>query len=78
MNIIIWLLTGILVGWIASKFFDKKKSLVGYLIIGILGSLLGGFLFRLLNIELAGYLGSIITSVIGAAILLFIFNRTKK
>jgi|LGVF01.2.fsa_nt_gb uncharacterized membrane protein YeaQ/YmgE (transglycosylase-associated protein family) len=77
MGFIIWLTTGILIGWIASLFFKKERNLFSYLTIGVLGSLLGGFLFNLLNIEVNGYLGDLFTSVCGAIIFLFIMNRKK-
>lgn len=77
MGIIIWLTTGILIGWIASRFFKKERKLLSYLSIGILGSILGGFLFDLLEIEFSGYLGSLFTSVCGAILLLWILNRKK-
>ena len=79
MNIIIWIIMGIVVGWIASKIWKiKKMSLLGYLIVGIVGSFLGGFLFDLLGLSFGGSLGSFITAIIGALILLFLISKFKK
>ena len=78
MNLLIWLATGVFIGWIASKVIGKERKLFGYLWVGILGSMFGGFIFDLLNIELAGYLGSVITSIIGAILLIFIVQKIKK
>jgi uncharacterized membrane protein YeaQ/YmgE (transglycosylase-associated protein family) len=75
MNFIIWLASGIAVGWLASNFFGKTKSLITYLGIGIVGSMLGGLVFGLLNINFGGVIGSFVTSVIGAILLLFLLKE---
>jgi len=78
-NVIVWILIGILVGWVASKIWKQKSmSLIGYFLVGIIGSFIGGFLFDLLGISLGGGIGSFVTSVIGAIILLFILSKIKK
>lgn len=78
MEILIWLATGILVGWIASKFFKTNNSLIMYLVIGVVGSMIGGYLFGLLGLSFGGFLGSLFTSVCGAVLLLFILSKIKK
>jgi len=78
MNFILWLATGILIGWIASKFYGRDRSLMGYLSVGIMGSYFGGFVFHLLDIEFGGYFGSLITSIIGAVLLIFVFKTLRE
>jgi len=78
MNFILWLATGILIGWIASKFYGRDRSLMGYLATGIMGSYFGGYVFHLLNIELGGYFGSVITSTIGAILIIFMFKTLRE
>jgi uncharacterized membrane protein YeaQ/YmgE (transglycosylase-associated protein family) len=54
-------------------------GLVGNLIVGIIGSFIGGWLFSQLGVSAgAGILGSIITSTVGAAVLLLIIGLIKK
>ena len=77
-NIITWLVVGALVGWIASKIFKTKLKLIGYIIVGIIGSLLGGFLFGLVGLGDGGFLWSLVTSVVGALLVLFIYSKIKK
>ena len=46
--------------------------------VGVIGSLISGWLFGLLGIGAAGLIGSIIASVIGAIILLAIIGLIKR
>ncbi len=86
MNIIWFLIIGAVAGWLAGKLIKRQKGygLLGNIVIGCIGSLIGGFLFDLLGISLslrvqyADLLGSLITAFIGALILLVIINWLKK
>jgi uncharacterized membrane protein YeaQ/YmgE (transglycosylase-associated protein family) len=72
-NILIWLATGALVGWLASKLFGMDKGLLGYIILGIIGGFVGGWLINdVLGLNFAGYLGTLLTAVIGSAVILII------
>jgi uncharacterized membrane protein YeaQ/YmgE (transglycosylase-associated protein family) len=53
-------------------------GLLGNIIVGIIGSVVGGFVFGLLGISAGGLIGSIITATAGAALLLFIVGIIKK
>jgi len=46
MNIIIWLVIGGLVGWVASKVMntDAQQGIILNVVVGIVGALLGGWL----------------------------------
>jgi len=49
------------------------------IIIGIVGGVLGGWLFGLLGVSVGpGFLGAIISSTIGAVLLLWIVGMVKK
>jgi len=57
----------------------KGFGVVGDIVIGIIGALIGGFLFRLLGISTdGGLLGSLIVAVIGAVVLLWLLRPFKK
>jgi uncharacterized membrane protein YeaQ/YmgE (transglycosylase-associated protein family) len=71
MGIIIWLIVGLLAGLIARALVPGKDSMgIGAtLVLGLIGSLVGGFLGNLLfqgdlNIEPAGIIGSIVGAII--------------
>lgn len=81
MNFIIWLIVGGIIGWVASLIMkrDGQQGILLNVIVGIVGSFLGGFL-------IAPLLGSgtansgdfsvmgLLASLIGAVILLAIVN----
>jgi len=86
MNIIWFLIIGALAGWLAGKVMKGQKGygLLGNIVIGCIGSLIGGFVFDLLGISLslgiqhADIVGSLITAFVGALVLLVIINWLKK
>lgn len=80
MEIVFLLLIGAVSGWIAGQIMKGGGfGLIGNIIIGILGAFIGGFLLTKLGITIgSGVFGLIITSVIGAVVLLFIVGLVKK
>ena len=79
MSIIGFLLIGLVAGWLAGQFMKGRGfGLVGNLIVGVLGAMLGGFLFDQLGISSGGMIGSLITAVVGAVVLLFLVGLFKK
>lgn len=79
MDLIIFLLIGALVGWLAGVIMKGGGfGLIGNIIVGILGSILGGWLLPKLGLGIGGEFGGFITAVIGAVILLFIVRLINK
>jgi uncharacterized membrane protein YeaQ/YmgE (transglycosylase-associated protein family) len=84
MGIIIWLVIGGIVGWLASIVMkrDGSQGIIMNVIVGIVGALLGGFLISPLvgvgTINDGVSIGSILVSLIGAIILLAIVNLFKR
>lgn len=85
MGWIILILVGALIGWIASKLMrtDEQQGALGNIIIGIVGSLLGSWLFgSVLGIGGASVAGTlslwgIVWGVIGAVVLIAILKALK-
>ena len=83
MSILIWLLLGAVAGWAAGQIMKGSGlGLVGNIVVGIIGSFLGGWLAGQLGItgsETGGFsVASVITAIIGASILLFVVGLVKK
>lgn len=79
MDLIIFLAIGALAGWLAGVIMKGGGfGLIGDIIVGILGSFLGGWLLPKVGLSLGGEFGGFITAVIGAVILLFIVRLIKK
>lgn len=74
MSLILWLLLGLVAGWLASVIMktDNQQGLVLDIILGMVGSVVGGFVFNLFG--LSGVNGfniySIAVATIGAVILI--------
>lgn len=70
-----FLLIGLIAGFLAGQFMQGSGyGFVGNIIIGVIGSYFGGFLFRQLGIQTGGTIGEIITATIGAIAFLAIWN----
>ena len=79
MEILIFLAIGAVAGWLAGTMMKGGGfGLLKNIIIGILGSIIGGFVFGLLGISWGGLVGSIVTATEGAALLLFVLDKIKK
>ncbi len=78
-GLIIWLVIGAVAGWLAGQIVKGGGfGLVGDIIVGIIGSVLGGWLFGTYVVGTGGILGAIIASTLGAIILLFILRLIKR
>ncbi len=67
-----FVLIGLAAGWLAGQFMrGGGYGPVGDLVIGVIGALLGGFIFRTAGVYVGGGLfGSLLVATIGAVILL--------
>ena len=75
---IIGIITGILAGFIASKLQSGTgKGLLLDLFLGIIGGMFGSWLFGLLGISVAGWIGELICAVVGAVIILWVVSKMK-
>ena len=80
MGIILWILFGGLVGWIASIIVgtDQRQGLLGNIVLGIIGALVGGFISTLFGMPgitgfnlysgLLALCGALVAVAIGKAI----------
>lgn len=73
MNFIWFILIGLAAGWLAGQLVKGTSfGLLGDIIVGVIGALLGGFLFSTFGLSTGGgLLGSLIVATIGAVVLLF-------
>ena len=84
-NIIIWLVIGGVIGWLASIIMktDAQQGIILNVVVGIIGAVLGGWLLAPLfgtgtinqdNLSLP----SLVVSLLGAVILLAIVNLVRR
>ena len=76
----IWfLLIGAVAGWLAGLIARGRGfGLAGNLMVGILGALLGGYLFRAFGYTAYGHAGAMVMAAVGSLVLLFLANLLGK
>ena len=75
MSLLVFILIGAAAGWLAGNSMKGRGfGLLGNSLVGIVGAVVGGFLFDLFGIDAEGMIGSLITAVVGAIILLYIVD----
>ena len=72
------IIIGTLVGWLAGKIMKSSHGLLINFLLGWAGSVFGKFIADLLKISSDSLAGDILFSVVGACLILFIFNKLKK
>lgn len=80
MNGLIWFIfVGLIAGWLAGVLVKGDGfGILGDIIVGILGAVLGGFLFDYAGIGMGGFLGSILVATIGAVILISVLRLVRR
>ncbi len=73
MSFIWFILIGLVAGWLAGQLVrGGGYGLIGDIIVGVIGAVLGGFLFSTFGVATGGgLLGSLIVATVGAVVLLF-------
>ena len=79
MDILITLVVGGVCGWLASLIMktDKQMGIIANVVVGIVGSFLGSWLFGVLGLAAYGTLGRLVMVVIGAMALIWVLKATK-
>jgi len=77
MSILAWIIVGLIAGWLAEKVTGRDQGLLTNLVVGIIGALIGGFLFT----SLMGFeyqrginLASVFVATVGAILFLYILG----
>jgi uncharacterized membrane protein YeaQ/YmgE (transglycosylase-associated protein family) len=80
MNIIWFVLVGLIAGWLAGILMKGGGfGVLGDIVVGIIGALIGGLLFGSLGVfPGGGLLGAIIVATIGAVVLIFVLRLIKR
>jgi uncharacterized membrane protein YeaQ/YmgE (transglycosylase-associated protein family) len=83
MNLIIWLVVGGIIGWIASLIMRDSNGIILNIVVGIIGAFIGGWLlgplFHAGSINQHDFsFASLVVSLLGAIILLAIVNLFRR
>jgi uncharacterized membrane protein YeaQ/YmgE (transglycosylase-associated protein family) len=68
-----WIIIGLLAGWIAGTLTRGRGfGCIVDIVLGLIGSVIGGWIFTKLGIELWGFWGSLLGATVGAIVLVAI------
>jgi uncharacterized membrane protein YeaQ/YmgE (transglycosylase-associated protein family) len=79
MSLIMMILVGGIVGWLAGLIMKthRQMGVLADIVVGIVGSALGTWVFSLLTLAPYGPLGALIVDVVGAVLLIGILKGLK-
>jgi uncharacterized membrane protein YeaQ/YmgE (transglycosylase-associated protein family) len=77
---LLWVVIGLLAGWLASAVVGGGYGIIGDIVVGVIGAFIGGFLFRALGLgtPFGGIAGTIFVAFIGAVVLLLILRLIRR
>lgn len=80
MGIILWIIFGAVVGWIASLIMKSNYGVIVDIIVGVVGAVVGGYLMGLAGQPgITGFnIYSMIVAIIGACVAVFIVRLLKR
>lgn len=80
MGIILWIIFGALVGWIASAIMNTNDGVLMDIVIGIVGAVVGGWLMSLVGSSgVTGFnLYSFLVALAGAVVLILIVKFVRR
>jgi uncharacterized membrane protein YeaQ/YmgE (transglycosylase-associated protein family) len=79
MGIIAWIVIGLVAGWLAHAILGGRGGLFGNIAVGLIGAIVGGFLFEKLNLQvMPDFWGNLITATIGAIVFLLIWRAIRR
>ncbi|HEY7338335.1 MAG TPA: GlsB/YeaQ/YmgE family stress response membrane protein [Bryobacteraceae bacterium] len=81
MSFLAWIVLGLLAGFIASHLVNHRgEGMVLDILLGIVGAIVGGWLFRVFGAAGVTQLNlySLIVAVVGAVVLLFVYHAIRR
>ena len=79
MDLLVAIVVGGLAGWLAGLLMKARRqlNLLAAVVVGIVGSVLGQWLFSLLQIRAVGFIGRLVVAVAGAMVLIALLRGLK-
>jgi len=79
-TVLLWLVVGLIAGWLASAVVGGGFGVVGDIVVGVVGAFIGGFLFRSMGVgsPFGGLPGTIFVAFIGACVLLLLLRLIRR
>lgn len=78
-NLLYFIIIGLAAGWLAGKIMRGSGfGLIGNLVVGVVGALIGAYVFEFIGLSTNSLVGSLVMSVVGAVILLYLLQLLKR
>jgi uncharacterized membrane protein YeaQ/YmgE (transglycosylase-associated protein family) len=79
MGLLAWVVVGLVAGWLASQVMPSSFGLIGDTVVGMIGALVGGFIFEQFGESGATGINiwSIFVAFVGAVVLLFLIRAVS-
>ncbi len=79
MGLLAWIVVGLIAGWLASQVVASRYGVIGDTVIGMVGALVGGFLFEQFgSTGTTGFsIWSIFVAFVGAVVLLVLIRAVS-
>jgi uncharacterized membrane protein YeaQ/YmgE (transglycosylase-associated protein family) len=79
-TLLLWIVIGLIAGWLASAVVGGPFGLIGDIIVGVVGAFVGGLIFNALGIgtPFGGIAGTIFVAFIGAIVLLLALRLIRR
>ena len=81
MNLIIYLIVAAVIGWVATELMHDRSNLLINIVVAVVGAFLAGYflspIFHVGTINDAITVPTILVTLLGAVILLFLFNFVR-
>jgi len=79
MRFLLWIISGVVAGWLTGLVMKGHGyGLLGNLVIGLLGGIIGGWLFSLFGLAATGWLGEIVVALVGGVVLVVIVRSLRR
>jgi uncharacterized membrane protein YeaQ/YmgE (transglycosylase-associated protein family) len=79
-TLLLWVVIGLIAGWLASAVVGGGFGLIGDIVVGVVGAFVGGFIFNALDLgtPFGGIAGTIFVAFIGAIVLLLALRLIRR
>ena len=78
-TLLLWIVVGLVAGWLASAVVGGGYGVLGDIVVGVVGSFIGGYIFQALHIHrpFGGLAGTIFVAFVGAVALLIVIRLIR-
>jgi uncharacterized membrane protein YeaQ/YmgE (transglycosylase-associated protein family) len=78
-GLLLWIIVGLISGWAAGRIMKGGGyGVIMDIVLGIVGGVIGGWILRIFGIHGSGLIGSVLVSIFGAVVLIWLSRMIKR